>query len=460
MKALFEDINYLDKRLVDEFGLSEDLMMEHAANSLNRCIRKKIKKNQKIQIICGPGNNGADGLACARMLFKDYKVSIFLPLGAKSNMCKLQFSRAKKLNIKIDEKIKNASCHVDCLFGSGLDRELSEDILNLIDKVNLKKSFKLACDIPTGVMKNGSVSKNAFKANKTISMGALKIGLFNDEAKDFIGHVSVCDLGVSSKIYESKSQNFLLQKKDLSLPKRKKQNVHKGSFGHFVVVSGEKRGASLLSAKAGFVLGAGLVSMLGAKKLPNYLMKANKMPQNTTSMALGMGLGKIKDFHINLLTKTNTPCVLDADILHFEDLKTILQTKQNIVLTPHLKEFAIMLKNLNFGTFSTHDIAKNRFDLARKFSLKFPQILVLKGANTIIAQNGKLFINSFGTSALAKGGSGDVLSGFIGSLLAQNYSLLNSAVNGVLAHSLAIKKYKYNDFSLKPNDIIKGVRKL
>ncbi len=461
MKALFNDVGYLDKRLIDEFGLSEDLMMEHAANSLNVLIRKKLKKHKKILIICGSGNNGADGLACARMLANDYNVSVLLPLGIRSNMCKIQLKRLQHLNINFVKKIRKADAYIDAIFGSGLNRPLNDDVLELIGKLNGLKGLKLACDMPSGVMRDGSVFKNAFIADKTISMGALKIGLFGDEAKDYVGKISICDLGVSRKIYELTSDSFILQKKDLVLPKRKLQNVNKGNFGHLAVVSGKMKGASLLTAKAGFYFGAGLVSLIGKNiSVPNYLMTRKDIPKNATALAIGMGLGEVKKVHLDLTIKTNIPMVLDADLLNSVHLKQILKAKDDLVLTPHPKEFVNMLKNLEIGEYDVKYIQKHRFALAKEFSLKFNQVLVLKGANTIIANKGKCYVSQFGSLALSKGGSGDVLSGLIASLLAQKYTLLDSAISGVLAHGLASKKFKKNNFSLNPNDIIKAVRKL
>lgn len=459
MRALFEDVGDLDKRLVRDFGLSEDLMMEHAANSLNLWTRKNLKKGESIQILCGCGNNGADGIACARMLANDYDVSILLPLGVKSKMAKIQYQRAKKLNIHVSTKIKKATLYIDAIFGSGLTRALSDEIVQIIKKANAKKALKLSCDIPTGVMKNGDVLNVAFKAHTTITMGALKSSLFSDKAKDFVGHLHVSNLGVCRDIYETNSSNFLLQKSDLTLPFRQKQNTNKGDFGHLVVISGEKKGASLLCAHAGFAFGVGLVSVMGeVMNLPNFLINCDKLPQNTTAIACGMGLGKIDKKIELLLSKTTLPLLLDADILTSKYLKNILHVKKNVILTPHPKEFAQMAKNLGFGDFGVKEIQSNRFEFAQKFSMKFPQILVLKGANTIIAKNGKCYVNPYGTSALAKGGSGDVLSGLIASLLAQNYTLLNSAIYGTLAHSLSARKFAKNSYSLTPDDIIKGVK--
>lgn len=459
MKAVFKNVNELDKNLVKKFDLSEDLMMEHAANSLNLWVRKHLKKGKKVQIICGCGNNGADGIACARMLIGDYKVSILLPLGVKSNMAILQLNRAKKLSLHVSHKLHKADMYIDCIFGSGLNKNLDENIILLIKKLNKIKAKKLSCDIPSGIMQSGNVTNTAFKAQTTLCMGALKSCLFSDLAKEYVGKIKVSNLGVSKDIYEQNSNTFLLQKKDLHLPLRANTNTNKGSFGHLCVIGGEKIGASLLCAKAGFYFGAGLVSLLGIyQNLPNIIMQNKSLPHNTTAIAYGMGIGEIKKDIVQMLLSTKLPLLLDADILVSPYIKELLHVKQNIVLTPHLKEFNKMCEILGFNSFSIEQIQANKLEIAREFSLKYPQVLVLKGANTIIANKGVCYICTFGNSALSKGGSGDVLSGLIASLLAQKRTLLNSAINGVLAHALSARKFRKNSYALSPEDIIKGIK--
>lgn len=458
MQRLYKNIGFLDKRLVSEFGLSEDLMMEHASSGLNSWIRKHLPRGKSVQILCGLGNNGADGIACARMLKSDYKVSIFLPLGAKSKMAKIQLERAKKLGIKEDKKLKKASLYVDAIFGSGLTRPLNEEIVKIIKKVNSYKSIKLSCDIPTGIMENGNVQNVAFQADTTITMGALKSSLFSDKAKDFVGKIKVCDLGVSRDIYELETDTYLLDEKDLKLPLRDKKGVNKGSFGHLAVISGEKQGASILCASAGFCFGAGLVTLVSKNmQAPEFLMQSEVLPKNTTALCAGMGIEEISH-EIKKLLQNQLPTLYDAGILTNKELPSLLYERKDTILTPHPKEFSLMSKNLGFGEFSVEEIQANRVELAREFSLKFPHVLVLKGANTIVAKNGICYISTFGTSALAKGGSGDVLAGLIGSLLAQGKSPLKSAIDGVLAHGLSAKKFSKNSYSLTPNDIIEGVK--
>ena len=129
-----------------------------------------------------------------------------------------------------------------------------------------------------------------------------------------------------------------------------------------------------------------------------------------------------------------------------------------MVLTPHPKEFRSLLKICGIGEFSVSEIQNARFEFARNFSLKFPQILVLKGANTIIAYNGKLYIMPLGSSKLAKGGSGDALAGIIAGFIAQGYEILNAAINGVLAHALSVENCKKNDYSINAFDIVDGLK--
>jgi hydroxyethylthiazole kinase-like uncharacterized protein yjeF len=176
MKKVFLEVGSLDKRCYEQFGLTEDILMEHASSYMEQIIRKKFKKNSSILIVSGVGNNGADGIALARLLYKDYKVSLFLPFGLRSHMAKLQFDRISKIGITIVSKIgKKYDIIVDALFGSGLNKPLDNSSIRLINKLNKLNAYKIACDIPSGININGTPKPIAFKANLTISMGALKL---------------------------------------------------------------------------------------------------------------------------------------------------------------------------------------------------------------------------------------------------------------------------------------------
>jgi len=462
VKRVFKSVAELDNKAYEKYLLSEDILMEHAALGLKRAV-KKAKKAKSILIVSGPGNNGADGITLARLLQGEkYKIFVYLPFGAKSVMAKLQKSRAEALGVSFVNKIKKADIILDALFGSGLNKELNEQTKELISKLNNLKAFKIACDIPSGINLRGDFDV-AFRADITVSMGALKEAYFYEKAIDVCGKVINIDLGLSYEKYCNKTDTFVLEKNDLKLPLRKHKSTHKGNFGHVGVLEGEMRGAPTISALSALNFGAGLVSIIGYENhnYPVSLMHKTHMPKDAV-LALGMGLGNgyLADdiFHFAQEAKA---LVLDADIFKNSVVIKLLELDKPKILTPHPKEFASLLQITSTKKITTQEIVKNKFEIAKEFSKKYKNIvLVLKGANTIIAQDGIVYINPFSEPALSKGGSGDVLAGMIAALLAQNYTPLNSAISAVLAHTIAAKKYKNTNYSLTPKKLIKLLSKL
>ncbi len=297
-------------------------------------------------------------------------------------------------------------------------------------------------------------------------MGALKESLYSDMAKDFVGDVIVANLGVARELYEDDSKSFLLQESDFKPPIRDRQNSHKGSFGHLAVVTGEKSGAGTIAGLSGLRFGAGLVTLIYDREIgpqPPSLMVSQRLPKNTTAIAIGMGLGSAfsrKWLDKNIIN-SSTPIVLDADALQRGELLEVIKGDREVVITPHPKEFSRVLKLLEDRDISVKEIQNSRFDIAREFSKKYPNtVLLLKGANPIIAKDGKIFINPLGSQILAKGGSGDILSGLIASLLAQGRSALDSAINGSIALALLSQRYKGADFSATPEDLIELIKEL
>ncbi len=462
MKRVFKEVGSLDRKCYEVYALSEDLLMEHAAEALKREVERFPKKS-RVLIVCGPGNNGADGITLARMLKGDYEVKIFLPYGAKSQMAKLQLDRAERVGVEEVFKVEEADIVVDAIFGSGMNRELKEDIVEIIDQLNSLEAYKIACDVPTGIDAKGNVSKNAFFADVTVTMGALKESLFTDEAKDYVGEIKIADLGVSSALYEDESDTYLLEEEDLKLPFREKKSSHKGDFGHLAVVCGKKHGAAVIASKAAFSFGAGLVTMVCNEifDIPYEIMYSTHLPPKTNAVCIGMGLGYQYDDELlhDFVLNHPHPVVIDADIFYNEFIVEILQKKRNLVLTPHPREFASLLKLTGVAEVTAAEVQKRRFELSREFCGKFPEVvLLLKGANVLISQNEKTFINPHGTNALSKGGSGDVLGGLIGALLSQNRSPLDAAIHASLAHALSAKRYSKNNYSLTPFDIIEGIK--
>jgi hydroxyethylthiazole kinase-like uncharacterized protein yjeF len=229
------------------------------------------------------------------------------------------------------------------------------------------------------------------------------------------------------------------------------------------VLSGEKEGASVLSCTAAFSFGAGLVTALSQNSInvPAFIMKAESLPANSNVVVAGMGLGKAyedEELYDFLLAHTK-PLVIDADLFYEQIIIELLEKKDNIILTPHPKEFSALLKVTGIAEIGVKEVQADRLKWAREFSKKYPKaVLLLKGANTLITQKDKLYVNPLGSAKLAKGGSGDVLSGMLGALLAQGYSPIDAAISGSLAHALDAKKLKCSSFGLNPLDLCEGIK--
>ncbi len=466
MQKVFGNCYDLDKRCYEQYGLTEDILMENAARGMVEYIQKNFEKGSSILIVAGVGNNGADGIVLARQLHGAYNVRLVIPFGVKSQMAKLQLVRAEAVGVHIVKELYESDVIVDAIFGAGLNREIDKETQYILHQLNVMKGHKIACDIPTGVGEHGNLMPMAFQADTTITMGAYKEALYLDEAKDSIGDILRVDLGVSSQYYEQESHCFVLEESDMKLPLREKQNSHKGNFGHAALFCGEKEGAGIISGMASASFGAGLTTLVVHEKVspPAYLMHSTVVPDNASALAIGMGLGGYFEqaFLEKYVLDSHLPIVLDADAFLSKELLSVLEQKdREIVITPHPKEFTIMWKILTGEEFTVVEVQSRRFEMVRLFNAKYPHVtLLLKGANTLIMQEEQLYINPLGCSKLSKGGSGDVLSGLIVSLLAQGYTGVEAAIQGSLALVMAANNYKGATYAMLPTDIIDEVRKL
>ena len=462
MKNLYLDTRVLDKRASDKFDLSEENLIENAPPSKSNLVRKKFKKGMRVLGICGGGNNGADVLCALRMLEGEFECEFILASQNLKPLAIKQLERAKSAGVceckDVENGLNGAKCVIDGLFGYGLNRNLDENHIELVSKINKSSAYTIACDMPSGLSSDGKVLGACLKADTTITMGARKLGLYSDAAKDFVGKIKVADLGISGQNYECESGYHLLEKCDLILPNRKNQCVNKGDFGHAFIISGEHVGASMLCAKAAFAFGAGLVSVIGEQglNLPTHIMQASKISDKMNAGAVGMGLGKKGIEELDTQILKSKKLVLDADI--FYSAKVLDLLNKNCVLTPHPKEFCSLLKLCDIADIDVKTLQENRFAYTKSWSEKFKAVLVLKGANTIIAKGGQIYIMTYGKNILAKGGSGDVLSGLVLALLAQSYEPLDAAISATLAHALSLRNFGKNSYALEPTDIIKGVK--
>lgn len=439
MQNLYSEVTSLDQRAVTTFALSEALMMEHAAASMAHYILEHFPRTSSVLIVCGNGNNGADGRILARQLEGDYRVS-------------LRYQNDTRYDVI-----------VDALFGSGLNRALDPAACELIDLLNSSDAFKIACDVPSGLFANGTLDPHTFKADLTITMGGLKRSLFSDAAKEYVGEIRVANLGIARSRYEVPSSWQLLETHDLHLPLRTQTSAHKGTYGHLSIVCGEKIGASVIAGSAALRFGTGLVSLISNENvtLPYELMQNHSLPSSTTAIAVGMGLGEeFGDDELAQLLDNAYPLVLDADIFYHSMFLKLLH-RQELVLTPHPKEFTRILRVCGLADIDVAALQNDRFTYTERFCAAYPNVvLMLKGSNVIIGKNDRFFINPHGTVALAKGGSGDVLSGLVGALLAQGVDPLNAALQASLAHTLSAKAFRKNNYALTPYDIIEGITTL
>lgn len=400
-------------------------------------------------------------------------------------------------DVFVPAKTGSAFVIVDCVYGTGFHGELPENVVSVFDFCNklhgLQNVFKIACDIPSGIDRRGIVqtfcgeNKIAFLADKTVTMGALKSALFSDEAKDFVGEIEVADLGISSAVFEScgNPDAFLLEEKDIKLPLRTKKSVHKGNFGHSLLVLGEKCGAGIIAGTAALRFGSGFVSLLKtdlSENAENFfmspeLMVSDEIPEKTNAVLLGSGLGRSGNHHSAeivekaientidfVMNMKNPAAVFDADFFYCKNLKSVLKKLNDlpnarIILTPHPKELCELLNacgiaDENGEKIEFQSLVLNRFEYAERFSQVFPNLtLIAKGANTFIFSEGKAFVCDRGTSALAKAGSGDVLAGLCLSLLSQNYSAKDAAITSVFMHAAASKRFEFN-FECTPFSLI------
>lgn len=502
MKPVYIDSSVPEKTAKNIYNFPEFIMMENAAVALERELRLYVEvdsdsdEKKSVYILCGTGNNGGDGYALARRLSGSLPVKIFASGAPKTEEAAGQKLMAVSCGVEVTESVEEALSElksfsgviVDCLYGTGFHGSLNETAEKLLTAANESAAYRIACDIPSGLDRNGVIScagqgkKLAFCADLTVTMGALKIALFSDEAKDFCGKIVTAELGLASKKFCACAEPdaFLLESDDIKLPVRTKKASHKGDFGHAAVIMGEKAGAAVIAGTSALSFGAGLVTEIDSGlcktnfMMNPELMVSDSMPERTSAVLLGSGLGRseksfgVAEEIIEKVCKMKNPSVvLDADFFYYEKLQEVLERLSSIpgarvILTPHLKELHELLLRTsviesNTAVIETNDaviepveitfaeVCARRFEYARKFAEKFPNlVLVSKGANTYICSGKNCFICDRGTSALAKAGSGDVLAGLCTALLAQGYAPIEAAKTAVFAHAEAARSFERN----------------
>lgn len=441
-------------------GVTSIELMENAGLAVVKTILKHYAPC-KVLIICGPGNNGGDGFVVARLLKQHgwlVDVALFgdkarLKGDAKINADKFD-GEIKSLN---SMNIKNADLIVDALFGAGLDRDLTGEVLEIVANINQCGVPVVAIDVPTGIDgETGQVKGAAIKANHTVSFFRAKPAHYLLPGREYCGELHIADIGIPDRVLQEIDANTWLNRPNLWTLPQKKLSAHKYDAGHCIIVSGDElhTGAARLAARAALRIGAGLVSLVGSKAallihaahLSSIMLKplsnANDLSllladKRFNSLVIGPALGvgqNTRDLVLAALA-SSANIVIDADGLTsfsnnpkqlFEAIKA--RKSGQVVLTPHGGEFA---KIFNIK-------ANSKVDVALKSAKISGAAIILKGADTVIATpDGLAIINDNAPPYLATAGSGDVLAGIIGGLLAQGMSGFKAAAAGVYLHGAA-----------------------
>lgn len=463
MRALTnEEMRAADAYAINVLGVPSEKLMQRAGTAIAEEVAKAAKSDGEILVVCGTGNNGGDGYVCASALFnKGLNVSVYAIDGIPSPDCEREKLR---YNGRYADRIKG-DVIVDCIFGTGLSREVSGKYARVIDQINGSGAYIISADIPSGLNgDNGIVLGCAVSADLTVAIAEYKTGLFLNDGLDYCGKIIKKDIGIACPEKNYALVNYCPQ----TAFEKRKRNTHKGSYGTANVVAGSEKyaGAAALSAESALKSGCGIVKLTVCEKL-KYAM-VTKLPQviytdeidlSSDALAIGSGLGVSFELYRTISSVLKDYCgklVLDADALNALSAygKNILKEKNcEVIITPHIKEFS-RISGLAVG-----DISKNPIGTAESFAKDYGVTVVLKSASTVISDGTRTVISARGTTALAKGGSGDMLAGFMCGTLARGLSVFDGAVSSVHALGLSaeISSSQKTDFCVTAKDIIKNL---
>jgi hydroxyethylthiazole kinase-like uncharacterized protein yjeF len=469
-----------DRRAIEELGIAPLVLMENAALGVTDALGERFPEARRVAVVCGPGNNGGDGLAIARQLAtRGYEVDVRLArLGRSlSADCAAQLASVRALGLAIEEldeaaiagepgRWATADLVVDALFGTGLARPLAGGFAALAEALAGCPRPVVAVDLPSGLDADASVAVGpAARAELTVTFGALKPAHVLAPACDRCGEIVVADLGVPLDAGPGPGSLHLLTGEELAAAiAPRAADAHKGAFGHLLLVAGSrgKAGAAVLAARAAVAGGAGLTTVAAPAELLAALVAgcpeamAVPLPASAsgalslaaldallaaaaerTTLAVGPGLGRedeTGEVVRRLALSSDRPLVLDADgLFAFADRSEELAGRRAAtVLTPHPGELARLLGR------DTAAVQSDRLGAAREAARRSGAVVVLKGRRTIVAApDGEAWVNETGNPGMASGGSGDVLTGLAAARLAQGEVPEFAAALSVHWHGLA-----------------------
>ncbi len=469
----------IDKDASQKYGIASIILMENAGRGAAAVIEEKFPDSTTpVCIVAGPGNNGGDGFVIARHLniahYTNVKVVCVAPRekyrgDALANLEILERSGHKPVFASTPRQVKKelagAQIVVDAIFGTGLNAPVEGFYAQVIQTINSVDASVVSVDIPSGISgRTGEVLGVAVRADITVTFAVPKVGLYVYPGRKYAGEIRICHIGIPSHVIDSYPSSTYAVTAELarSLLKPREPDAHKGTFGHVLLIGGSrgKCGALMLMGMGAAAAGAGLVTaMLPASEQPAVdaalpevmtvpvgededgmeyaefipLFKANSDGKDAVAVGPGLGVGESQREIVLTVISAGLPTVLDADALNvIRDDPAVLKRNRQCVITPHPGEMSRLCG------LAVSEIQKDRIGVARAFAQEYKVITVLKGAGTVVAApDGRVFVNTTGNHGMASGGMGDVLTGVIAGLLAQNYSPLEAAVLGVYLHALS-----------------------